>query len=246
MEATILAAGAFKPQDIEVSVNPSNRKIDSYVEGQLDALWTAKETKAKEQGKRIYNGLSYRLNSLSDKDGKLHIDLGVFDFKTRECLLEAEGFSALPEPYWRKGCYSMATVRTSDNLFLLVELSGKSMNVNKTDFIGGIMETEPPIINGDDLFESFYRELEEEAFVACEDIADATLNLVYLNYKTNAGFYFDVNLNRTSMEVQEKFKAATKELDIRGLLILTEEEYKSALLNHESPDKQFLAKRLFQ
>lgn len=239
----ILAKGNFSSEDLITSVSESNRKIDPTIENQLDILWQEKEKNAKEKGKLIYNGLSYRLNSLKAESGKLFLDFGIFDFKTRECLPETQNYYETTEEYWRKGCHTLATVKTSDEKYLMVELSGKSMNKNPTDFLGGIMETEPAIKSGSDIFESLYKELEEEAFITEADIAGSVLKMVYINGNTNVGFYFEISLKITSDQIQERFDSKAKEIDIKSLKIMSRAEYINVLENH-NPNKQFLAKQI--
>ncbi len=240
IEPIILVKGHFKPENLFINVSESNRKINQKIESQLENLWREKEHKAKEKGQRIYNGLSYRLNSLKSEGEKISLDLGMFDFKTRECLAEAQGYYETPEEYWRKGCHTLATVKTSDDKYLMVELSGKSMNKNRTDFLGGIMETEPPIKSGEDLFESLYRELEEEAFIKKENISNSFLVMIYINPSTNVGFYFEILLNITSVQLKQKFDNETKELDIKSLKVMSRQDFINQLKNHNL-NKQFLA-----
>lgn len=239
----ILAKGNFKPQDLMTTVSKSSRKIDPTREKQLDILWREKEKHAKENGKLIYNGLSYRLNFLKTENDKLLLDFGIFDFKTRECLPETQGYYDTTNEYWRKGCHTLATVKTSDDKYLMVELSGKSINENLTDFLGGIMETEPAIKSGADIFGSLFKELEEEAFILETDIADSALKIVYINANTNVGFYFEISLKITSDQLQERFDNRVKEIDIKSLMVMSREEYIKVLENHNS-NKQFLATQI--
>lgn len=243
IDPIILVKGNFKPENLSINISESNRKIDPKIENQLNNLQEEKERKAKEKGQRIYNGLSYRINSLKCEGEKIYLDLGVFDFKTRECLAEAQGYYESTKEYWRKGGHTLATVKTSDAKYLMVELSGKSMNKNRTDFLGGIMETEPPIKSGDDLFDSLFRELEEEAFVKKEDISSAILKMVYINPSTNAGFYFEILLKITSDQLQQRFDNETKEIDIKSLKIMSRQDFISELENHNA-NKQFLARQV--
>lgn len=236
----LLAQGHFQPQDLIVSVSESNRKIDPVIEAQIEALWTTKVATAKEQGKTIFNGLSYRLNTWAVLENKLHLDFGIFDFKTRECLVEAEGYNELPEAYFRKGCHTQGTIKTTDDKYLLVELSGKSLNFNKVDFVGGIMETVPEIKTGQDIFNSFLLELEEEACVEKSDIADIYLNIIYLNIHTNIGFYFEVILNISSEQLANRFAQEAKDQDIKSLKILSKEDYLKTLRSI-NPNKAFIA-----
>lgn len=240
MTPLLLAKGHFQPKDLLVSVSESNRKIEAAVEGQIEALWKTKVTSAQQQGKTIYNGLSYRLNNLVIEGDKLKLDFGIFDFKTRECLVEAQGYENLTEEYFRKGCHSQGTIKTQDGKYLLVELSGKSLNFNKVDFIGGIMETKPELKTGEDVFQSFLLELEEEACISTSDIDDIYLNIIYLNIHTNVGFYFEVLLNINSEELAARFTRDRKDLDIKSLKILSRDDY-LATLRAININKAFIA-----
>lgn len=241
----ILVSGAFSPEDFVVSVNESTRKIDPAIEGQLDALWEAKKKKADEDGKNCYNGISYRLNSIQERDGKVTVDFGTFEYKVRDGLIAIPEYFDLPEEYYRKGCFSTATVRTSDGLYVMAELSGKSMNENTVDLIGGIMETNITFASGTDVFRSFYDELEEEAGIREEDIQECFLKAVYLEARTNVAFYFEVIVNPSSEELQKRFEKNQDE-DIRTLCFYNREEYIDALENHRSPNKQFIVRQLLK
>ncbi len=236
----ILASGKFLPEDLIVSVGGSNRKIDPKIESQLDGLWEIELKNANEKGLNCYNGLCYRLNSLNLDDEKLILDFGTIDFKTWICLRAAPGYFDLPEEYFQKGCHTLATVRTSDGKYLMVELSGKSMNTNSVDFLGGAMETDVPMKAGEDIFQSFFKELGEESLIEKEDIENAYLKMVYLNPKTNVGFYFEVTLRISSDELTERLAGKSKDIDIESLKVFSRDEYLETLRNH-NVNKQFIS-----
>lgn len=241
----VLVSGKFLPEDFVVSVSESTRKIDPTVEGQIDALWQAKKKKADENGQQCYNGMSYRLNSIQERNGKVIVDFGTFEYKVRDGLIAIPGYFDLPEAYYRQGCFSTASVKTSDGLYVMVGLSGKSMNKNSLELIGGIMETNIAFSSGRDIFQSFYDELEEEAGVRDEDIRECFLKAIYLDAKTNIGFYFEVILTVSSGEMLERFKQ-NKDSDIQDLHLYTREEYVDVLKRHISPNKHFIAQQLLQ
>lgn len=241
----ILINGKFTPRDLIVSVSESMRKVDPAIEGQLDALWEAKKKKADENGQSCYNGISYRLNSIQERDGKVTVDFGAFEYKVRDGLIAIPEYFDLPEEYYRKGCFSTATVRTSDGLYVMAELSGKSMNENAVDLIGGIMETNIAFDSGGDIFRSFYDELEEEAGIKEGDVQECFLKAVYLEARTNVAFYFEVVLDVSSIDLLERFKE-NQDGDIRGLRMYTRKEYLDVLEHHRSPNKQFIARCLLQ
>ena len=234
----ILIAGKFDPNDLIVSVSESTRKIDPFVEGKLDAVWEEKVKNAEEKGKNCYNGLSYRLNSFVEKDGKVVFDFGIIDYKTRDGLIAIPEYFNLPSEYYRMGCFVCSSVRTSDDRYLMVELSGKSMNPNTTEQIGGIMETNIEMKSGNDIFQALYNELEEEAEIKLGDIRECNLRTIYLTDKSNVAFYFEIILNMSSSVLLERFKN-NNDADIKSLCVYTREEYLNALKNHNSLNKQF-------
>ncbi len=236
----LLVSGKFTPEDLIVSVNPSNRSTDPSVEAQLENIWNEKVKKAEEAGKVCYNGISYRLNGIQEKDGKVLIDFGTFEYKVRDGLIAIPEYFNLPEAYHRRGCFSTATIRTSDDLYLMVELSGKSMNENKTDLIGGIMETDIEMTTGADVFTSFYNELFEEAGVHQSDVSENYLNSIYLTYRTNVGFYFEVTLKIPYREIHARFKN-NNDIDIKSIRSFSRDEYLDTLNSSQNPDKPFIA-----
>lgn len=236
----VLALGKFKPEHLRVTVSESNRKIDPTVEAQVDAVWEAILLKAKRDGRTCYNGMSYRLNSLVMEGQEVAIDFGLLEYKAREALPTIPGYYDLPEEYYRKGCYSGASVKTSDGQYITVELSGKSMNMNRVDVLGGIIEKPTILENGVDLFNSLFTELEEEAHINAADVSDSYLRAVYTEAKTNVGFYFEVLLSLSSTELLERTAHGMDDQDIRSLQSLTREEY-IAMLQNGSPGKQLMA-----
>ncbi len=235
--AKILALGEFLPKDINVSVTESNRKINLIIEAKIDAIWKVKKKEAERLGQVCYNGISYRVNYLKQVGSKLEIDFGTIEFKTRMGLIEIPEYFTLPEEYYRKGCYSGATVKTSDDFYMIVELSGKSLNQHKVDLIGGLIEKPLEIRNSEGLFLSIYNELEEEACINKEDINSMYLRTVYLTTKTDVGFYFETTLKISSKELIERFQNQNKDKDIKSLRFLRREEYIKFLHDYSSSKK---------
>ena len=236
----VLASGNFLPEDLQVSVSASNRKTSLIEEGQIESVWQVKLNDAKDKGKNCYNGLCYRLNSIACDGKTLTLDFGIVDFKTWISLQNIPSYFDLPEEYFVNGCHSLATVKTSDDKYLMVELSGKSMNLNKVDFLGGTMEANEDFSSGNDLFRSFYHELHEEGLIDQPDIVQAKLKLVYRNPKTHIGFYFEVILKITADELIARFNESGSDPDIRSLKAFSRAEYLETLKKHNA-NKQFIA-----
>lgn len=237
----VLALGKFFPEDLFVSVNESTRKINSAVEAQVDSLWESKKEKAVEEGRTCYNGISYRLNSLEKKDSKLFIEFGLLEYKARSTLQMISRYLNLSEEYHHHGSYSGASVKTADNKYLIVELSGKSMNTFTVDMLGGIIEKPPEIENGEDVFDCLYTELEEEACIKRTDMREFYLRSIFLTPNTHSCFYFEVILQIMSEEILKRFALETEDKDIKSLKALSKEQYFDFLKNHESHTKQFIS-----
>ena len=189
-----LVKGKLTPNDLNVFVNKSNRKISKAIEEKMEKIWKDKVKMAKENNKILYNGTLYRLNNINKLDNKIIIELGTLEFKTFLCINEIYEYFDLDKSHYKNSCHTLATVKTKDKKYIMVNLTGKSMNENSFDFIGGAMEVSSKINNGKKLFWSFYKELKEEAHIDKKDIVESFLKLIYLNHKTNVGFYFEIIL----------------------------------------------------
>lgn len=126
----------------------------------------------------------------------------------------------------------------------MIELTGKSMNKNSTDLLGGMIEKPIEIDRGNDVFEAMYSELEEEACIHKKDIQDSYLRAIYLNSKTNVGFYFEITLNLTTHELKERFGIKNKDPDIKSLKDFSREDYLEHLKNHRSSNNNFVAEAI--
>lgn len=240
----ILVLGKYLPSDLLVSVSESNRKIDSIIEGKLETIWEAKKKKADENGQICYNGLSYRLNSLKKLENKIALDFGIIEYKVRTGLVVIPEYFELPEEFYQKGCYTGATIKTLDGRYLMVELSGKSMNLNGVDLLGGVMETIMEMQTGEDIFQSLYSELEEESCIQKNDIEKSYLRAIFLSFNTYVGFYFEISLNISLEKLLNRFKKNNKDIDVKSLKDFSRDEYIEILRNHKSKNKQFIAELL--
>ncbi len=229
-----LALGKFGPEDLIVSVSPSTRKIDPLIESQVDAIWEEKKKAAEAEGRVCFNGISYRLNSLEKQGDTLRIDFGLLEYKARYALTTIPEYLTLSTDYYHKGCFSGATVKTSDGLYVAVELSGKSMNTHAMDLLGGIMEKPSEIETGQSVFDCLTVELTEEGGITESDIKTFYLRAIWVTPRAHTSFYFEVELNISSKELLERFAKDNEDQDIRSLKFLTREEYVSFLNSHSA------------
>lgn len=237
----ILAQGTFAPETISVSTGQSTRKVHTAIEARVESLWQEKLTQAQANNQLCYNGGAFRLNSLTVQENALSLDFAEIDFKTFSCLESLPEYYELPAEYYCKNCHTSATVKTSDDRYLMIKLSGRSLNHNTIDLLGGVLESNCKLGSGSDLFASQYKEMREEGCVLESDIAQSHLRVVYLGQRTSVGFYFEVVLNKSSAEISRQFEREHLDPDVHTLLHVSRDEYLSHLKNHTSPNKRLLA-----
>lgn len=233
----LLIKGSFTADDLIVSVNPSNLVILDSAKEDIEKIWNEKMKEAKEEGLNLYNGTSYRLNSLKEENGKIYLDFAEMDFKTRFGLREALLKIDFDETMYRNGCYVGATVKTSDDKFLMIKLSGKSMNRNKYDVLGGVMETNIEM-SPNYIFQVLHAELNEEAGIEESEIENTILRAIYQGKFTNIGFYLETELSISSDEILKRFES-NDDVDIAGIEVYSYDKYLEALQNHNS-NKQLI------
>lgn len=125
-------------------------------------------------------------------------------------------------------------------MYVIVKLSGKSMNGNDFDVLGGMMETELPLDKPLDLFHHLYAELKEEANIDIQDISENMLRGIVQTQRGHVLFHFDIKLNVTAKELKERFDTNTKDPDIEDLMFLSKEEYVSYLKGCGRASKEVL------
>jgi 8-oxo-dGTP pyrophosphatase MutT (NUDIX family) len=228
----ILAHSTFRPEDIEVTMNKvSNRATTPEIEQQIDAHWEVFYAEAKAAGKNIWNGVTYRVNEFAvTEERKLKIEFAPNNFKTIQGLTGVDGYWSLPEEYWRKGGYVGSFVKTSDNYFVFVILSGRSLSRHKVNnVVGGVLDDEVPLGCGDDIYKTMYKELEEETAIPRSSVARCDLETIYYSPSTLVGFHFGISLLNTKEEVEARFKQHGGDDDIHDLLFVTEADMPAQL-----------------
>lgn len=149
-------------------------------------------------------------------------------------------FVNLSEEFFSKSCSCSSTIKTADKKYVMVKLSGRSMNTNPIDLVGGIMETDLKIRTGNDIFKLFYKELEEEIGVIESDIDELYLRSVFLENTTNVCFYFEVTLKINASELLSRFQD-NMDVDIESIQTFTKSEYRDVLENHRNKNRQLIS-----
>ncbi len=229
-----LFVGHLQGSNVNITIEESNLILSKEIEVDIERRWSEKIKEAEEGNLNLYNGMSYRLNDWSCVLDRLDLKLSVFDYKHRHALVCMSREGSIDEGKYRhNGCYVGATVITSDNKYVMVKLSGKSMNPNKTDLLGGIAETNVKCNSGQYLFDILHEELREEAGLEINEVDSSVLRMMYASQSGHIGFYFEIRLLLSSGEMEERF-ADNQDIDIAHLLFYEKSEYVNALRRHGS------------
>lgn len=169
--------------------------------------------------------MNYRVNSLAVANGKLNVDFAPMDFKTREGVVRVPGYWQMPEEYWRKGVCVGAWVKTADDFYVFEVLSGTTASASriqdkKIGVIGGVMDEEVPLHSGADIYETMYKELEEETAIPRDAVARCMLEVVYMSPSTLIAFHFMIDLLDTKEEVAKRFARVGGDAEIKGLVFV--------------------------
>ncbi|MAQ77483.1 hypothetical protein CL684_03080 [Candidatus Campbellbacteria bacterium] len=235
----IIIEGNFSPKDIIASVTQEKFNLPKNIRNEIDDIWNKKIYEAKNNKLNLYNGNTYRLKSVKQQESNIVFEFQVMKFKDRFGLREIHRRYGISKELHRKGCFVSATVKTLDKKFVMVRLSGKSMNMNSIEVLGGIMEDNIQMSNTY-IFDVLYLEIEEEIGVTKEEIKSMSLRAIFQGGYTNVGFYFEVDLNLSSTEILQRFKE-NRDYDIAGIEIFNYKEYLNILKNHNL-NKQLIYK----
>ena len=239
-ESKALVTGKLTAKDISITVKKSNLNLTPEIESRVEEVWKDKLIESEKRGANIFNGVSYRMNSWSYNQRKLKLELSPYDYKHRLGLITMIKNGEISSyDYPHNGCFVGATVLTSDNLYIMIKLSGTSMNLNTLEMLGGMVETETQFSDQNFLFDVLYQELEEEAGIIKSDITQCYLESMFTGGTSHFGFYFNVVLNKSSSELQKRF-GHNQDTDIESLVFLSREDYLITLRNM-SNNKRLIA-----
>jgi len=235
-----LVTGFLSQDDITISVKESNLVLPKKIEQEIQDRWSTKKKEAEEKDLHLFNGTSYRLNTYSYQNNVLNLELSIFDYKHRYGLVLMTRENVIDQSLYRhNGLFVGSTVKTADNRYVMVKLSGKSTNPNKYDVLGGMAETDVECTSGKYIFDVLYKEFEEEAGIAREEVSKCDLRTIYIAQNGHIGFYFETELAVTSRDLQKRFEGNT-DIDIDSLCFYEKEEYLDILRN-QNDSKRMMA-----
>jgi len=187
--------------------NISSRLIDDLLESKLDALWQEQARKCHEKGEKVWDGISYRLNTLSLKDNTLNVELGPIRWSKRSPIRSIDEIHQLDEEYWGRGVFVTALICTSDGKYIFGERKKTVIKRTMSTTIGGILSSEEVKVDSfDDFFTMLHKEIHEEIGVTADHIIKENFLGVVYSAKADVGFIFTVTLNLSSQDINTLFQ----------------------------------------
>ena len=241
----LLLQKPYEPSCIHIHHQASSLVLSHEVRRIIDEKWEQDMTHAQEHGKILYNGDIWRLADMYEKQDALHLIIEVYTFKIRRGL--GHMHRHIPEINAPKnnGLYSNSTIKTIDDWYIAVSLSGASMNPYQESFdlVGGIMEASQPLDHGQSLYNAYLEEFEEETALSRNHISNIILANMLIDRNKNICCYFKVDIKLTRKEVEKLFLNNT-DPDIENLIFFKQNEYIEALNSHPSISKRMIAQLL--
>jgi hypothetical protein len=203
----ILARGPFLPKNIKIITKSlTQRKTNPEIEELIYQTWNEMETKAKTKNHLLWNGKSLRLDDLKLENEDLTLFTSPTDYKTRASLeLNISKVENLGLQYLSAGLAIGGFIETKDGFYIFNQRSDKSVDGNRVDFIGGVMDN-ISAKDGLDLLKHDYLEIKEEINVSKNEIESIIILGLILGDSGNVIFITSTKLNITFEDLQKLFE----------------------------------------
>ncbi len=237
LEFEILAQGVYRPEQLEITYNPSLRMpTNPSIKAWMDALWEQKLVIAHEQHVPLFDAPLFRLVEIeAQDDGKLHLVLGDTGYKEYVTTRVPEFVQGRKREELGNPLSVCSVVETSDGYILLDKRQGVDVYVGRYHVIGGFFERDrdSTLTMQPDPFRAIRREIREETGIVQADIREQVcLGVVYDVATPHAEMCF---LTRLFIPMDEVRNREPEENEIKQLETLraTESELREFLLkNH--------------
>ena len=193
---------------IFVSVSDvSSRLIEEHLEKDIDALWEEQKNKCIVKGEKVWDGISYRMNSLTVDENSIAVELGPIKWSKRSTTRALDAIYRLPEDYWGKGVFVTGIIETTDGKYIFGERKNTALKRTVSTTIGGILGPDDVTVKSfDDFYVMLHKEIYEEIGVKPTLVtSERFLGIVY-SRKTDVGFVFIVCVDLSSEEVSALFQ----------------------------------------
>jgi hypothetical protein len=206
---SVLFKGEYKQENVTLAEVASSRIIDPVLEAKCKAEWERSLEQARKEGKKRFEGETYRFESIEQHPGELSITMSTIPFSIRSSMnVFKDDLSRLGFTFAARGLFTSNVVITSDEKYVFIEDSGLYLNRRPIMFIGGVLsKSEKELHNGADLFEQARQECKEEVGCIDEDFTETKLIAGYITNSSSVCLLFKIRLSITFDELQERFNA---------------------------------------
>ena len=237
LEFEILAHGFYRPDQLEITYNPSlHMPTSSPIQAWMDTLWEQKLAIALDQHIPLFDAPLFRLVDVEAKDnGILHLVLGATGYKEYVTTRVPEFAQGRKREELGNPLSVCSVVETSDGYILLDQRQGVDVYAGRYHVIGGFFERDrdSTVSKQPDPFGAIRREIREETGILQSDIHEQfCLGVVYDNATPHAEMCF---LTCLAIPLAEVHNRIPEEDEIKQLetLKVTEAELREFLIkNH--------------
>jgi 8-oxo-dGTP pyrophosphatase MutT (NUDIX family) len=234
LEFEILAHGFYRPNQLEITYNPSlHMPTSPTIQAWMDTLWEQKLALAREQHIPLFDAPLFRFVEVEAKaDGTLHLVLGDTGYKEYVTTRVPEFAQGRKREELGNALSVCSVVETSDGSILLDKRQGVDVYVGRYHVIGGFFERDrdSTVSKQPDPFGAMRREIREETGILQSDIREqCCLGVVYDTATPHAEMCFLTQLNIPLAEVHNRIP---EEDEIKQLetLFVTKESLRDFLL----------------
>ncbi|MGZ3626099.1 MAG: NUDIX domain-containing protein [Ktedonobacteraceae bacterium] len=184
LEFEILAHGLYRPEQLEITYNPSLRMpTNPSVQVWMDTLWEKKLAAAHVQHISLFDAPLFRFVAVeAQHDGTLHLLLGDTGYKEYVTTRVPEFAQGRKREELGNALSVCSVVETNDGYILLDRRQGVDVYVGRYHVIGGFFERDrdSTVTKQPDPFGAMRREIREETGILQSDIREQfCLGVVY-------------------------------------------------------------------
>lgn len=245
VQTQIVQKKRFKAQDIIIIKNKdTTRSIDQGLENKAKNQWDEIVRKNKEEGTKIWDGIYYRLDNVSEvKNGSNEFQLSTIKYSLVKAYRGISELHDLKEDQYTYHINTGGLIKTTDNFYVF---GNKSIDLNNPiiDFIGGgLQEDELIVQTGNDIERNVFKEIKEEINLEIEDIKESEIIGILLAKSMAIIIIFEVNLKLTKEEAQIKFDERADD-EIKSLVFVPEKDIKD-FFSKQSDYRALVAELLY-
>ena len=221
LEFEILASGLYRPDQLDITYDPSLRmRTSPAIQEWMDTLWQQKLDTAQKRAVPLFDSQLFRLVSTEAReDSTLYLVLGNTSYKEYVTTREPEFARGRARQELGNALSVCSVIETNDGSILLDKRQGVDVYEGRYHVIGGFFERDLDMATTQpNPFAAICREIREETGIQFKDISEQySLGVVYDLTIPHAEMCF---LTRLNISLEEVYRRVPEEKEIQQLLSL--------------------------